>query len=346
MITLTHNGYIKRLPSSEFRAQRRGGRGVQGMGIHDDDFIETLITASTHDNLLYFSNQGKVYRNKGYEIPEYGRQAKGLPIINLLNLDANEKIQTIINLHGNGPKEGEYLFFATRQGVVKRTETTEFRNIRQNGLRAINLNENDELIKVALTDGTKKIIIGTHFGYSVSFDENDVRAMGRTATGVRGAKLRDEDYVVGMDLLEEGTKVLAITENGYGKRTSIDEYAIKGRGGKGIKTVNVTEKNGNLVGLATVREDEDIMIITDAGVMIRFHAKDVSEIGRATLGVRLIRLDDGSKVSTMAVVEPEEEETEEIEGSVTEEQATVQNDSEQIKTDMQNFADSLFEDEE
>ena len=346
VITLTHNGYIKRLPSSEFRAQRRGGRGVQGMGIHDDDFIETLITASTHDNLLYFSNQGKVYRNKGYEIPEYGRQAKGLPIINLLNLDANEKIQTIINLRGNGPKEGEYLFFTTRQGVVKRTETTEFRNIRQNGLRAINLNENDELIKVALTDGTKKIIIGTHFGYSVSFDENDVRAMGRTATGVRGAKLRDEDYVVGMDLLEEGTKVLAITENGYGKRTSIDEYAIKGRGGKGIKTVNVTEKNGNLVGLATVREDEDIMIITDAGVMIRFHAKDVSEIGRATLGVRLIRLDDGSKVSTMAVVEPEEEETEEIEGSVTEEQATVQNDSEQIKTDMQNFADSLFEDEE
>ncbi|MDE1548319.1 DNA gyrase subunit A [Jeotgalibaca caeni] len=349
VLTLTNNGYIKRVPSSEFRAQRRGGRGVQGMGIHDDDFIETLITASTHDTLLYFSNQGKVYRTKGYEVPEYGRQAKGLPIINLLNLDADEKIQTIINLSGNEPIEGENLFFATRQGVVKRTDTMDFRNIRQSGLRAINLNEGDELIKVLLTDGTKKIIIGTHFGYSVSFDENDVRIMGRTATGVRGARLREGDYIVGMDLLEEGKEVLVITENGYGKRTKISEYAIKGRGGKGIKTVNVTPKNGKLVGLATVRDEDDIMIMTDTGVMIRFHAKDVSQTGRATLGVRLMRLDDASTVSTMAVVEPDEEETVEVpvEQSPTEEIGMdPRKDDETLKMDMQDFADDILEDTE
>lgn len=338
IVSLTYNGYIKRIPSSEFRAQRRGGRGVQGMGVHDDDFIETLLTTSTHDTLLYFSNQGKVYRTKGYEIPEYGRTAKGLPIINLLNLDAGEKIQTIINLRGNVPVEGENLFFVTRQGIVKRTATPEFTNIRQSGLRAINLNEGDELIKVVLTDGNKKIILGTHFGYSVSFDENDVRNMGRTATGVRGAKLRENDFIVGMDILEEDTTVLVITENGYGKRTSIDEYAIKGRGGKGIKTANITEKNGNLVGLRTVKEDDDIMIITDTGVMIRFHAKDVSQTGRATLGVRLMRLDGDSKVSTMAVVEPEEEDTEE--------EITVRKSDDEIKADMQQFAEEIFEESE
>lgn len=336
VVSLTYNGYIKRMPSSEFRAQRRGGRGVQGMGVHDDDFIETLLTTSTHDTLLYFSNQGKVYRTKGYEIPEYGRTAKGLPIINLLNLDAGEKIQTIINLSGNQPVEGEHLFFVTKQGTVKRTETPEFTNIRQSGLRAINLSEGDELIKVVLTDGNKNIILGTHFGYSVSFNENDVRTMGRTATGVRGAKLRENDFIVGMDILEEDTTVLVITEKGYGKRTSIDEYAIKGRGGKGIKTANVTEKNGNVVGLRTVKEDDDIMIITDTGVMIRFHAKDVSQTGRATLGVRLMRLDDDSKVSTMAVVEPEEDDSEQ-------ETTTVSKSAEEIKQDMQQFAEQIFE---
>jgi DNA gyrase subunit A len=307
VLTLTHNGYIKRLPNSEFRAQKRGGRGVQGMGIHDDDFIETLISASTHDVLLYFSNQGKVYKTKGYEVPEYGRQAKGLPIINLLNLDANEKIQAIINVKG-GPQDGDYLFFTTRMGTVKRTSATEFQNIRQSGLRAINLKDEDELIKVSLTDGNQNIIIGTHFGYSVSFDEKDVRDMGRTATGVRGVKLRENDYVVGMDVLKHESEVLIITENGYGKRTAADEYAIKGRGGKGVKTANITEKNGKLVGLTTVSGDEDIMIITDKGVMIRFHADAISQTGRATLGVRLIKLDGEAIVSTMAKVEREEDE--------------------------------------
>lgn len=341
MISLTYNGYIKRVASSEYRAQRRGGRGVQGMGVHDDDFIENLLTASTHDTLLYFSNKGKVYRTKGYEIPEYGRQAKGLPIINLLNLEADEKIQTIINLSTHTPVEGENLFFVTRQGVVKRTSTVDFTNIRQSGLRAINLREDDEVIKVLLTDGTKNIIIGTYLGYSISFNENDVRQMGRTATGVRGARLRKDDYVVGMDILEEGTEVLVITENGYGKRTNISEYAIKGRGGKGIKTANITEKNGNLVGLRTVNEEDDIMIITDAGVMIRFHAKDVSQTGRATLGVRLIRLDDGSKVSTMAVVEPvnENDNTEKI--AVETEQT-----DEELKANMQDFAEEIFKESE
>ena len=340
IISLTYNGYIKRIPSSEFRAQRRGGRGVQGMGVHDDDFIETLLTTSTHDNLLYFSNQGKVYRTKGYEIPEYGRTAKGLPIINLLNLDAGEKIQTIINLSGNKPVEGENLFFVTKLGTVKRTETTDFANIRQSGLRAINLNEGDELIKVVLTDGNKNIILGTHYGYSVSFNEQDVRKMGRTAAGVRGARLREDDFIVGMAILEEDTTVLVITEKGYGKRTSIDEYAIKGRGGKGIKTANITEKNGKLVGLRTVKEDDDIMIITDTGVMIRFHAKDVSQTGRATLGVRLMRLDDDSKVSTMAVVDPEEEELD------MPEEEMVNKTDEQIKADMQQFATEIFEEED
>ena len=341
MISLTYNGYIKRVASSEYRAQRRGGRGVQGMGVHDDDFIENLLTASTHDTLLYFSNKGKVYRTKGYEIPEYGRQAKGLPIINLLNLEADEKIQTIINLSTHTPVEGENLFFVTRQGVVKRTSTVDFTNIRQSGLRAINLREDDEVIKVLLTDGTKNIIIGTYLGYSISFNENDVRQMGRTATGVRGARLRKDDYVVGMDILEEGNEVLVITENGYGKRTNISEYAIKGRGGKGIKTANITDKNGNLVGLRTVNEEDDIMIITDAGVMIRFHAKDVSQTGRATLGVRLIRLDDGSKVSTMAVVEPvnESDNTEKI--AVETEQT-----GEELKVNMQDFAEEIFKESE
>lgn len=351
VITLTHNGYIKRLASSEFRTQKRGGRGVQGMGIHDEDFIETLISTSTHATLLYFSNQGKVYKTKGYEIPEYGRQAKGLPIINLLNLDAKEKIQAIIALEDGNHKNGEYLFFATRQGIVKRTETTEFQNIRQSGLRAINLRDDDELIKVTLTDGEQKIILGTHLGYSVSFDEKDVRSMGRTATGVRGARLRKGDYVVGMDLLVPGSEVLVITENGYGKRTSIDEYAVKGRGGKGVKTANITEKNGNLVGLATVKDDDDIMIITDKGVMIRFHATAVSQTGRATLGVRLIRLDDDSTVSTMAIVELEEDEVEEISlipaaEELDEVGTPVKASEEKMEADMQKFADQLFEDEE
>ena len=302
VISLTHNGYIKRLPSSEFRAQRRGGRGVQGMSMHDDDFIDRLVSCSTHDNLLFFTNKGKVYRIKGYEIPEYGRAAKGLPIINLLNIENNENIQAIINLDSKQKTDEQYLFFATRYGVAKRVAIDEFKNIRNNGLRAINMREHDELIGVLLTDGSKNIILGTHYGYSVSFNEKEIRAMGRTATGVRGVSLRDGDFVIGLDLLEADSEVLVVTENGYGKRTPAKEYVIKGRGTKGIKTVNSTSKNGRLVGLITVNGDEDIMVMTNKGVMMRFHSQDVSQTGRATQGVRVIRLGEDSVVSTLAKV--------------------------------------------
>ena len=302
VISLTHNGYIKRLPSSEFRAQRRGGRGVQGMSMHDDDFIDRLVSCSTHDNLLFFTNKGKVYRIKGYEIPEYGRAAKGLPIVNLLNIENNENIQAIINLDSKQKTDEQYLFFATRYGVAKRVAIDEFKNIRNNGLRAINMREHDELIGVLLTDGSKNIILGTHYGYSVSFNEKEIRAMGRTATGVRGVSLRDGDFVIGLDLLEADSEVLVVTENGYGKRTPAKEYVIKGRGTKGIKTVNSTSKNGRLVGLITVNGDEDIMVMTNKGVMMRFHSQDVSQTGRATQGVRVIRLGEDSVVSTLAKV--------------------------------------------
>lgn len=310
VITLTHNGYIKRLPNNEFRAQRRGGRGVQGMGMHDDDFIENLVSCSTHDTLLFFTNNGKVYRAKGYEIPEYGRTAKGIPAINLLGIDSGEKIQAIINVKGKS-EEDTYLFFTTLKGVVKRTSVSAFSNIRSNGLKAIVLREDDELMNVCVTNGEQNVIIGTHLGYAVSFDENTVRDMGRSASGVRGIRLREDDYVVGMDVLKADSEVLVITENGYGKRTKASEYPIKGRGGKGIKTANITEKNGKLAGLTTVNGDEDIMLITNTGVIIRFEVDSVSQTGRATLGVRLIRVGEDAIVSTMAKVEAEpiEEET-------------------------------------
>lgn len=313
VVTLTHNGYIKRLPTSDFKAQNRGGRGVQGMGVHDDDFIEHLLTTSTHDELLFFTNVGKVYRMKAYEIPEYGRTAKGIPVINLLDISADEKIQTVINIPADKVQTDKemYLFFITRQGTVKRTSVNEFGNIRKNGLKAITLRDGDELINVLATDDSKNIIIGTHQGYAVSFDEKDIRSMGRSAAGVRGIRLRDNDYVIGSAILEPESKVFVISENGYGKQTAASEYPIKGRGGKGIKTTNITEKNGPLAGLTTVNGDEDIMVITDKGVMIRFKISDVSETGRATLGVRLINLGADSIVSTMTKVEPEDENSEE-----------------------------------
>lgn len=314
VITLTNNGYIKRVANSEFRAQRRGGRGVQGMGVHDDDFVKNLVSCSTHDTLLFFTNNGKVYRAKGYEIPEYGRTAKGIPVINMLGIDSSEKIQAIIAVEGQA-EEGHYLFFTTRKGTVKRTAVKAFSNIRSNGLIAIGLKEDDELVNVVLTNGEQNMIIGTHNGYSVTFAETAVRDMGRTASGVRGIRLREDDYVVGASLLDADTEVLVLTENGYGKRTKASEYPVKGRGGKGIKTANITAKNGPLAGLTTVRGDEDILVITNKGVIIRFNVDSVSQTGRATLGVRLMRMEDDAKVVTMAVVEPEPDEiVEEVEG--------------------------------
>lgn len=310
MVTLTHNGYIKRMPTSEFKTQNRGGRGIQGMGVHEDDFIEHLVSTSTHDVLLFFTSAGKVYRMKGYEIPEYSRTAKGIPVINLLGIDSGESIQAVINIgRGNGDEDNEhrYLFFTTLQGVAKRTPVAEFMNIRSNGLKAINLKDGDEVINVVITDGHQNIIIGTHNGYAISFKEGEVRSMGRSATGVRGIRLRENDYVVGSAVLAPESKVMVITEKGYGKQTPAEEYPIKGRGGKGIKTANITEKNGPLAGLVTVEGNEDVMLITDRGVMIRFNVDNVSTTGRSTLGVHVIKTDENSKVATMAIVEEEKD---------------------------------------
>lgn len=307
VITLTNNGYIKRVANTEFRAQRRGGRGVQGMGVHDEDFVKTLVSCSTHDVVLFFTNAGKVYKAKGYEIPEYGRTAKGIPVINLLGIDSSERIQAIIAVKDHDSSE-QYLFFTTKLGIVKRTAVQAFSNIRSNGLIAIGLKDQDELVNVLQTTGNDPIIIGTHSGYSVTFSESAVRDMGRTAAGVRGIRLREEDYVVGTAILSAQNEVLVITENGYGKRTASKEYPIKGRGGKGIKTANITTKNGPLAGLTTVTGDEDILVITDKGVIIRFNVATVSQTGRATLGVRLMKMEDDAKVVTMARVEPEEQE--------------------------------------
>ena len=306
VITLSNKGYIKRLAQDEFRSQKRGGRGVQGTGVNDDDFVRDIVSTSTHDHLYFMTNKGRVYRLKGYEIPEYGRTAKGLPIVNLLKLDEGETIQTVINAKSDEASENNHLVFVTRQGLVKRTKEAEFKNIRQNGLIALKLREGDELINVFLTTGNEEIVIGTKFGYSVRFKENTIRSMSRMAAGVKGVTLRDGDQVVGAAAITEDQEVLIITEKGYGKRTSATEYPTKGRGGKGIKTANITEKNGNLAGLVTVSGDEDIMVITDTGVIIRTAVANISQTGRATQGVKVMRLDDSARIVTFALVEPEE----------------------------------------
>lgn len=306
VITLSNKGYIKRLAQDEFRSQKRGGRGVQGTGVNDDDFVRDIVSTSTHDHLYFMTNKGRVYRLKGYEIPEYGRTAKGLPIVNLLKLDEGETIQTVINAKSDEASENNHLVFVTRQGLVKRTKEAEFKNIRQNGLIALKLKEGDELINVFLTTGNEEIVIGTKFGYSVRFKEDTIRSMSRMAAGVKGVTLRDGDQVVGAAAITENQEVLIITEKGYGKRTSATEYPTKGRGGKGIKTANITEKNGNLAGIVTVSGDEDIMVITDTGVIIRTAVANISQTGRATQGVKVMRLDDSARIVTFALVDPEE----------------------------------------
>ncbi|HFI0048337.1 TPA: DNA gyrase subunit A [Streptococcus suis] len=310
LITLSNQGYIKRLAQDEFQAQKRGGRGVQGTGVKDDDFVRELVSTSTHDRLLFFTNKGRVYRLKGYEIPEYGRTAKGLPVVNLLKLEENESIQTIINVTKDQEADS-YLFFATRQGVVKRTSVSEFANIRQSGLKALNLKEDDELINVFLTNGQADVIMGTKFGYSVRFAEEDVRNMSRIATGVRGIKLREGDQLVGATMVSDDQEVLVLTEKGFGKRTPASEYPTKGRGGKGIKTLKVAEKNGSLAGLTTVSGDEDIMVITDTGVIIRTSVANISQTGRSTMGVKVMRLNDEAKIMTFALVDAAENKEEE-----------------------------------
>ncbi|MHC6058931.1 DNA gyrase subunit A [Listeria monocytogenes] len=307
-ITLTKRGYIKRLPLSTYRSQRRGGRGIQGMSTHEDDFVEHLVATSTHDTLLFFTNTGKVYRSKGYEVPEYGRTAKGIPIINLLGIESQEQVNAVINL--SEFTDDSYLFFTTKHGVVKRTTLSQFAKIRQSGLRAVELRENDELISVQMTDGSKNMIIATKHGQSIYFPEENIRVMGRTAAGVRGIRLREDDEVIGMEVLEDDEKVLVVTEKGYGKQTPASQYPLRNRDGMGVKTVTITEKNGNLVAMKTVTGEEDLMLMTVSGVLIRFEIDTVSQTGRSAMGVKLIRLDEDEKVATVAKVPKEEDEVE------------------------------------
>ncbi|WP_226683787.1 DNA gyrase subunit A [Sutcliffiella horikoshii] len=323
VITLTHNGYIKRLPLSTYRSQRRGGRGIQGMGTNENDFVEHLLTTSTHDTLLFFTNKGKVYRAKGYEIPEFSRTAKGIPIINLLEVEKGEWVNAIIPVEDF--VDDWYLFFTTKHGISKRSPLSQFANIRKGGLIALGLRESDELISVKLTDGTKEMIIGTKNGMLIRFHETDVRSMGRTATGVKGISISENDEVVGMELLDEGLDVLVVTKNGYGKRTPAEEYRVQSRGGKGIKTCNITERNGELVSVKTVTTEEDLMLITASGVLIRMSVDGISQMGRNTQGVKLIRLAENEFVTTVARVDKEDEpedgteDTEMEEGNSTEE---------------------------
>ncbi|NME06117.1 DNA gyrase subunit A [Psychrobacillus sp. BL-248-WT-3] len=306
VLTLTNKGYIKRLPANTYKSQKRGGRGVQGMGTNEDDFVEHLLYTSTHDTILFFTNNGKVYRARGFEIPEYGRTAKGLPLVNLLGIEKNEHVTAMIPMASF--EEDNYLIFTTKHGVTKRTPVSGFAHIRANGLIAISLREEDELIGVRLTNGKKEIIIGTRQGKLVRFEETDIRSMGRTAGGVRGIRLKDDDYVVGMEIIEPGQEILVVTENGYGKRTPESEYRLQTRGGMGVKTCQITDKNGPLCAVKAVDGSEDLMLITINGMLIRMDVNDISMTGRSTQGVRLMRLSGSELIATVAKVEKEEEE--------------------------------------
>lgn len=305
VITLTHDGYIKRLPVTTYRSQKRGGRGVQGIGTKDDDFVEHLFITSSHDYIMFFTSKGKVYRLKGYEIPDLNRTAKGTPIINLIQIEKGERVTTIIPVKEF--REDHYLFFATKKGIIKKTELSSFENIRKVGLIAVNLREDDELIGVRLTDGQQEIIMGTRNGMSVRFKEDDVRTIGRNATGVKGITLDPDDDVIDMDVVKPNAEVLIVTAKGYGKRTPIEEYRIQSRGGKGIKTHNVTDRSGHVVGLKIVQPEEDLMIITTGGILIRTEIRGISVMGRYTQGVKLIRLGDNEEVGSVAIVAPSED---------------------------------------
>jgi DNA gyrase subunit A len=309
VITLTHFGYIKRLPTDTYKSQRRGGKGIVGMGTREEDFVENLFTTSTHDYILFFTNKGKVYRLKTYEIPEAGRQAKGTAIVNLLQLDQEEKVTTVIPIKEY--KEGLYLVLATKNGIVKKTDLMEYDRIRKGGLTAVSLRENDELIDVMLTDGTKDILLVTRNGMSIRFNEEDVRPLGRVSQGVRGIKLDDDDAVIGMGVVIEDTSLLVVAERGFGKRTELDEYKVQSRGGKGILTYRVTEKTGKIAGMKLVNEKDDIMLISSDGTIIRINVKDISILGRATQGVTLMRMDESVYLVGVARIVNEDEDSSE-----------------------------------
>ena len=310
IITITNKGYVKRMTVDTYRAQNRGGKGITGAKMVDEDFIEKVLYTSSHDTLLFFSNLGKIYKLRAYQIPYASRTAKGLPIVNLLSFDENEKLAAVLNVNEKEDKEG-FLFFATRNGIVKKTEVSEFKNIRTNGIRAILLNEGDELFKVALTDGEKDIILGASSGKAIRFSESDVRPMGRISAGVRGILVEPPVMVVGMAVVNtDGDEIVIVTDKGYGKRTNVDAFRVQVRGGKGVKALNLTAKNGRLAAILTVRGDEDLMVVTDKGMIIRTHLDQILTIGRDTQGVRVILLNEGQKVSNIAIV-PRQEETDE-----------------------------------
>ena len=306
VFTLTHGGYIKRLPVSEYRAQGRGGKGVRAMVTREEDYVDTVFTASTHDNILFFTSSGKVFIKKGYSIPEAGRNARGTNIVNIIPIDPGEKVSAMIR--GRGFAEEHFLFFVTRKGTVKRMSQAALRNIRSSGIRALNLDEGDELITVLQTMGDEKILIATHDGMAVCFDENDVRPMGRTAVGVRGIRLREGDFVVGAGSDHMGSALLSITEKGYGKRTGVEEYTVHGRGGLGIRNYNVTDKTGAVADVKMVNPGEDLLVISDDGTIIRMAVDNISLLGRATQGVRVMRLGEGSRVISIEKTEREVEE--------------------------------------
>ena len=306
VITLTHGGYIKRMPTSTYTSQHRGGKGIKGMTTKEEDFVKTIMVASTHDNMLFFTNKGRMYRLKGYQIPESSRQAKGSAIVNLLPLDKDEMVTALIALREF--QEDKYLLMCTRNGVIKKTSVTDYNTSRKGGIIGISLDEGDELIRVEITDGENDVVIGTHSGMAIRFNEKDVRSMGRVTRGVKAITLRGDDYIVGMCLAEEDTQLLAVTEYGYGKRTELSEYRVQSRGGIGIKTYKCSDVTGNVVSVTTVKENEDIMMITSEGVIIRIPADGISTIGRSTKGVRLMRLKDGVKVVSIGLTEHEEPE--------------------------------------
>ena len=298
IITLTHGGYIKRMPESTYRTQRRGGKGITGLTTRENDFVENLIVTSTHDTILFFTNKGKVYLLKAYEIPEAKRQAKGTNIVNLLNLDRQESITAVIPIDEYDPDSN--LIFATKNGKIKKTKMHLFKNIRKNGIIAINLQEEDELIQVRKTDGNKELILVTSMGMAIRFNEDDVRDMGRNATGVKAITLADNDEIVAMDLIDSGKYLLVVSENGYGKRTELDEYRTQSRGGKGLKTYNIKDKTGLLVSAKVVDEEDEIIMISKSGIIIRLEVKDISVMGRSTQGVILMKIEDDDRVMAVA----------------------------------------------
>ena len=304
IVTLTNKGYIKRVNSQTYKTQNRGGVGIKGITTNEEDFAKYLINMKTHDYILFFTNKGKVYRIKGYEIPEFSRQSKGLPIINLLPIDKEEKVTAMLSVENED--QNEYIVFCTQKGLIKKTKISKFDNIRKNGKIAITLKDNDNLLFAKKTDGKKEIIVGASNGRMIRFDENEIRIMDRTASGVKGIDIGNA-VCVGCEIANKGQQILVVTENGYGKKTNVDEYRITHRGSKGVKSLNITEKNGNIVSFKCVNGEEDLMIITNNGIIIRLPLEQVSTSGRVAQGVKLINIKGNQKLTTVAIIEKQEE---------------------------------------